>query len=194
MKITIAGIDPALANFGLAKVEYDLETDTFSPIAIKLVQTEKRTGKTVRQNSDDIRRASELCSGMHDWIKDCHVVFAEIPTGSQSARGAFSNGTCLGILASIGKSTGYSGRLIQVLPHEVKLAAVGSKHASKSEMIEWGYELYPELDWFMHRGKPQNKNEHMADALASIHAGLMTDEFANLAQSLNLIVKTQNQD
>lgn len=189
MKLTIAGIDPALANFGLAKGEYDLDTGEFTPSAIKLISTSKQTGKTVRQNSDDIRRASELCGGMHEWITDCHIVFAEIPTGSQSARGAFSNGTCLGILSSIGESTGYNGRLIQVLPSEVKLAAVGSKHAAKNEMIEWATDNYPDLDWFMYRGKPQNKNEHMADALAAIHAGLKTDEFINLRQSLTLLTK-----
>lgn len=189
MKLTIAGIDPALANFGLAKGEYDLDTGEFTPSAIKLISTSKQTGKTVRQNSDDIRRASELCGGMHEWITDCHVVFAEIPTGSQSARGAFSNGTCLGILASIGESTGYSGRLIQVLPHEVKLAAVGSKHAAKNEMIEWASQTYPNLDWPTYRGKVQNKAEHMADALAAIHAGLKTDEFINLRQSLTLLTK-----
>lgn len=193
MKITIAGIDPALANFGLAKAEYDLATDSFKPIAIDLIETKKQTGKTVRQNSDDLRRASEHCAAMHHWINDCHVVFAEIPTGSQSARGAFSNGVCLGVMASIGESTGYSGRLIQLTASEVKMAATGSKHATKQEMIDWGYNLYPELDWHMYRGKPQNKNEHMADALAVIHAGLASDEFANLSQSLKMIMKTQNQ-
>ncbi|MCR9222890.1 MAG: hypothetical protein NXH70_02375 [Hyphomonas sp.] len=193
MKIIIAGIDPALANFGLAKAEYDLGTDTLTPIAINLIETNKQTGKTVRQNSDDLRRASEHCAAMHEWIEECHVVFAEIPTGSQSARGAFSNGVCLGVMASIGESTGYDGRLIQVSASEVKLAATGSKHATKQEMIDWAYDLYPNLEWSFYRGKPSQKNEHLADALAAIHAGLKTDEFANLLGSLKMIMKTQNQ-
>lgn len=184
--VRVAGIDPALSNFGLAKGTYCISSGVFTPDAINLIHTEKRTGKQTRQNSDDLRRAQENTTAVHDWIKDCEVVFAEIPTGSQSARGAFSNGVCLGILSSIGATSDYSGRLIQVLPHEVKLAVTSSKHATKEEMIEWGVTTYPDLGWLTHRGKVTAKNEHLADALATIHAGIKTDEFKNLTQALSM--------
>lgn len=191
MKFKVAGIDPALRNFGLAKAEYDTETGTITPYTLQLVHTEKRAGKQVRQNSDDLRRAHELCTEVQTWITDCAVVFAEIPTGSQSARGAFSNGVSLGVLASIGSTVDYRGRLIQVLPHEVKLAVTDSKHAAKEEMVEWATNAYPGLPWLRLNNKPTgrilNENEHLADALATIHAGVKTDEFKNLAQALRLL-------
>lgn len=184
LRLRVAGIDPALSNFGLAKGYYDVDAGVFTPDAIELIHTEKRTGKATRQNSDDLRRAQELSIKLHEWVEDCAVVFAEIPTGSQSARGAFSNGVSLGVLSSIGATGEYAGRLIQVLPHEVKLAATDSKHAAKHEMIEWGVETFPSLPWRMHNKKVKADNEHLADALATILAGIKTDDFVNMCQML----------
>jgi Holliday junction resolvasome RuvABC endonuclease subunit len=188
--LTLCGIDPAISNLGLARVAYDLETGELRPMAVSLTHTEKRTGKTVRQNSDDLRRASESFVALHEWIAGAAVIFAEVPTGSQSARGSFSNGVCCGVLASIGAlpySPGPQPRLIQVTPTEVKLAACGTKHATKQEMIEWATAKAPNLGWIKHRGKMTAANEHPADALAAIYAGVKTDEFRNLAASLRML-------
>tara|TARA_R100001086_G_C11837589_1_gene258256 strand:+ start:1281 stop:1841 length:561 start_codon:yes stop_codon:yes gene_type:complete len=183
MKLIVAGIDPALRNFGLAKATYDTETGELTPIALKLIETDKDKGKQVRKNSDDLRRATEHCKAIHEWISDCNMVMVEIPVGSQSARACVSYGMCIGILSSIGVSE-YKGRLIQVQPGEVKMAACDTKHASKDEMIEWATEKYPDLPWLKGRGGPGKKNEHLADAVAAIHAGIETDEFRNLIAAL----------
>lgn len=185
--IRLGGVDPALANFGLAKADYNMNTGAVTPVTLKLSHTEKRTGKQVRQNSDDLRRAWEHCHNIEEWLKDCTVVFAEIPTGSQSARGAFSNGVSLGILAGVA----LHNRLIQLLPHEVKMAVTGSKVASKEEMIEWGVEKYPTLPWIRHRGKVTAANEHLADALATIVAGIKTEEFKNMLAMWKLMAIPQ---
>lgn len=186
MKIRVAGIDPSLNNTGLALGTFDISTGKVDIGLIQLIETEARSKKTVRKSSDDLRRAGEIVSGIHQFIADCHVVFAEIPTGSQSARGSFSNGICLGVLSSIGTvETPFKGRLIQVSPTDVKLSAVGSKVAGKDEMIDWAYGRYPELEWFRYRGKLQRKNEHVADAIGAINAGVQTDEFKTLTHLLS---------
>lgn len=185
--IRLGGIDPALANFGLAKADYNLNTGQLTPVTLKLSHTEKRTGKQVRQNSDDLRRSFEHSFAIQEWLEDCAVAFAEVPTGSQSARGAFSNGVCLGILSGVQ----LRGRLIQLLPHEVKMAVTGSKVASKEEMIEWGVETYPSLPWIKHRGKTTAANEHLADALATIVAGTKTEEFKNMLTMWKLVANSQ---
>jgi Holliday junction resolvasome RuvABC endonuclease subunit len=184
-RIMVAGIDPSLNNTGLAKGYYDTETKAITITAIKLVETENFAGKTVRKNSDDLRRAVQIIEGIHGFTAGVGVTFAEVPSGAQSARGALSNGICLGVLASVGLNPGGNvGRLIQVLPHEVKLASVGVKNAAKHEVIEWAMENYPDLPWEMWRGKPKDKNEHCADAIAAIWAGCKTDEFRNLVSAL----------
>lgn len=102
----------------------------------------------------------------------------EIPVGSQSARSMASYGICIGVVASIDKP------LIQVTPAEVKLVATGSKTASKDDMIKWATEMYPEGQWLTTNKKGVvsfvNKNEHMADAIAAMHAGVKTDQFKGM--------------
>lgn len=186
--IKVAGIDPSLNNTGLARGFFDTKTGVLDIDHISLIETESLSGKTVRKNSDDMRRAAEIVSGIHEFIADCHIVFAEIPTGSQSARGSFSNGICLGVLGSIGNvGTSFAGRLVQVTPTEVKLKSVGSKTAGKAEMIEWAHGLYPDLSWYWYAKKLQKKNEHMADAIAAINAGIKTDEFRNLSHAISVL-------
>lgn len=187
MLIKIAGLDPSLRNWGLAKGLYDLNTGDLSMTDIDLIETESEAGKTVRKSSDDLRCAALLSGRLHGWIADSVAVFGEVPSGSQSARGMFSNGICLGVMGSIGQVGDYKGSLIQVSPAEVKKLAVGSKVASKDEMIEWAMERFPNLPWLItksgkNKGQPTAKNEHMADACAAINAGIQTPEFKNIAQ------------
>lgn len=192
MLIKVAGLDPSLRNWGLAKGLFDLSTDRLTMTDIDLVETESEAGKTVRKSSDDLRCAATLTARLHDWIGDCSAVFGEVPSGSQSARGMFSNGICLGVMGGIGNVGPYKGSLIQVTPSEVKKLATGSKVASKEEMIEWAMEMFPDLPWLItksgkNKGQPTAKNEHMADACAAIHAGIHTPEFRNLAQVMRSI-------
>ena len=184
----VAGIDPSLSNFGLAKGVLDLSgTPTLASIdELKLVSSEadKTSAKTVRKNSDDLRRARALYDGFQEFIKDVELVFVEVPVGSQSARSMASYGVCIGLLASINKP------LIQVTPTEVKLAAVGSKTASKADMINWATKLYPDAEWLRQKKKGEmvlvNKNEHIADAVGAIHAGLLCDQFKQMTAFLRL--------
>lgn len=175
----VACIDPSLRGFGMAKLDLDLKAMTFTRVvAMELVETEKETGKKVRQNSDDLRRSRQIVKAFHAFVKDVPVVFAEVPSGAQSARAALSFGISIGILAACPKP------LIQVMPAETKLATVGTRTASKEEMIEWATEHFPDAPWFRHKHKGvmklTDKNEHLADAVAIGHAGIVTDQFLQL--------------
>jgi len=170
----VASMDPSLANFGVAELHLDTETLKLSVRSLTLIETEKRTGKTVRQNSDDLRRCKEIVQRYHFLINKCTVAFAEIPTGAQSARAMYAFGASVGMLASCPIP------LIQVQPFETKLATVGTKTASKEEMIEWAVEHYPDAPWIRRAGKMTLKNEHLADAVAVAHAGIKTDQFQQL--------------
>ena len=180
-QILVAGVDPSLNNFGLSKATVDIETKSVVLHALELVTTESDTAnkKVVRKNSDDLERARKLHKGLLTFIKDVDLVVVEIPVGSQSARAMASYGICIGVLAAIDKP------FIQVTPTEVKLVSVGSKTASKAQMIEWATKLYPNADWLTQKrnGTLQyiSKNEHLADSVAAIHAGLFTDQMKYLS-------------
>ena len=124
-----------------------------------------------------------LYKALSTFLVAVDMVFVEIPVGSQSARSMASYGVCIGVLASINKP------LIQVTPAEVKFIATGNKNASKAAMIDWVINKYPTADWFKKTRKEVTtftaKNEHLADAVACIHAGVKTDEFMQARAILN---------
>lgn len=174
--IYIVGIDPALRNTGLALARYDIEHGEWAIEEVSLIQTENQSGKTVRQSSDDYRCARETRMGINAFAKRGHASFAcaEVPSGAQSARAAFSNGLCCGVLAGVDLP------LIQVSPKEVKVAT-GNASASKEQMIAWASGKWPNAGWKLRKLKGEfvmtNDNEHMADACGAVAAGVVTSQF-----------------
>lgn len=185
MKIKIVGIDPSLNNFGLAKVTLDIESMTFAVDDLALVKTATENGRTVRKNSDDIRRAKLLHDGMIKACDGAFIAMVEVPVGSQSARAMASYGVCCGVLAACPIP------MIQLNPTEVKLAGYGNKTATKHEMIEWATNKYPDANWLTQNRKGArcfiDANEHLADALGAIEAGIRTDQFRQLVAMFRAI-------
>jgi Holliday junction resolvasome RuvABC endonuclease subunit len=174
-ELRLVGLDPALNNLGVAYAHYNLETMALRITNLSLVHTENQAGKQVRKNSDDLRRARELVGHLMLAQNVCDLFIAEIPTGSLSARGTMSNGIMIGALASLRKP------IIEVLPADVKKATVGVKTATKEEMIEWATANYPDAGWITMKRKGEavlvKKNEHLADAVAILHAGVRSQQF-----------------
>ncbi|NQZ54722.1 MAG: hypothetical protein HRT93_10800 [Piscirickettsiaceae bacterium] len=177
--IRIVGVDPALRNFGYAQAIVDLDTLEIKIEKLHLSQpamADKVTRKTVRKNSDDLRRSRHLHKDLELMTKGVQIAMVEVPVGSQSSRAMASYGICIGLLASV------RCPMIEVTPSEVKLMSVGKKTATKQEMIEWAMDAYPDAGWKMRKSKgvlvPMNDNEHLADAVAAIYAGVTTEQFA----------------
>ena len=188
MKVKAIGIDPSLQNFGLVIAEIDTSTEEYTfkiqDMLLAKSNEDKKTKKTVRKNSDDLRRAKILFDGMNTMIKKHKAAFAfvEVPHGSQSARAMASYGICIGLLASCPIP------MIQLTPTEVKLAGTNVKTATKQEMIEAAVKEHPEAQWLTYKrnGELQlsDSNEHLADATFAIKAGMNTDEFKIAAEML----------
>lgn len=177
-EIKIVGMDPSLRNWGVVRASLDVNTMEISVENMSIIQPAKEdplSVKTVRKNSDDLRRSKWLYERMIDQCKGASIAIAEVPVGSQSSRAMASYGICIGLLSTI------QIPLIQVTPNEVKLASVGKKTATKNEMIDWSYKKHPEADWKTRKSKGEvvliNDNEHLADAVAAIYAGISTDQF-----------------
>jgi len=176
--MVIGGIDPSLSNFGLAKGTYTNGAFSLSDLLLQQTAPDNKNKKQVRKNSDDLCRAKLLVEATNNFLADVDIIIAEIPVGSQSSRASVSYGVCVGILASIRRP------IIQVMPNEVKLISVGSKTASKADMIKWATTAYPKANWLTKKQHGVisyvDKNEHLADAVAAIHAGIATDTFQQL--------------
>lgn len=180
MIITFLSIDSSLSNTGIAFGE--IENGMIKSIqGISLCETQKTKNKQIRASSDTINRCRETYRFVQHAIKAFNpsVVFVETPSGSQSSNGMKSYGTTCQLIASITPDP------IEVTPEEVKRASVGRKDASKRDIINWAYKLYPSLQWYVYRENLQDKNEHMADAIAIAYAAIKTSDFIRLTSLTN---------
>ena len=182
MKLQVCGFDPSLRNWGVSKGIYDTETRTMNVYQVSVIQPVLPTGKQVRQNSLDLESAKQLCAASLDAAKGAQAIFVEVPIGSQSARAMASYGICVGVLGAL-RATGIP--FFEVTPNEVKLAGAGFKNATKQDMIKWAMDKHPEANWptYKQHGSvvvSEAKAEHMADATASIYAGIAGNAFQQM--------------
>ncbi|WP_051258874.1 hypothetical protein [Chitinibacter tainanensis] len=176
-QLSIVGIDAAFRNVGLSHASYDLSNGQLTLHDLRLIETERDNSKKVRRNSDDLRCAREIVQGVRQYIQhtQASMLIAEVPTGGQSASAAKSFGIVVGILA------GLDLPLIEVKEEEVKMVTVGKRNATKKEIIDWAVDRYPSLPWLTRKYKGQiellGKNEHLADSVGVINAGVITEQF-----------------
>jgi len=176
-------MDPSLRNWGIAEALLDLESGILSTPKLSVIRPRDEEGtKKVRKNSLDLLRAEELAHAAMAAAERAKVIFVEVPVGSQSARAMASYGICVGVLGSI-QAKGIE--IIEVSPAENKKFFTGTKTASKKLMINTAMDLYPDANW-PYQGKKvsEAQAEHMADAIAAIHAGVQTPVFQNLMRLL----------
>ena len=181
MLIQVAGFDPSFTNWGIAEGQLDLDTGYLENVRLEIVSTEKGKAKQVRTNSDDLQRCEELARKALEVGRRCKAIFVEVPVGSQNASGMKAYGVVCGILGTL-RAEGI--QIIEVTPTEVKKIFTGNKNATKEQMIAQAVQLYPDANFPMHRGQIASKAEHVADALAAIHAGVSTPIFQNLLRIL----------
>lgn len=184
--IRVIGLDPALANFGMVKGVIDLGSCALTVESVLLVETAKDGSKQVRKGSDDLRRCREIVEAMRSFCDGATLGFAEVPSGGAKSANA---------LKALSMATALLGAcpvpLIEVQPSEVKMATVGKKTAAKEDMIEFAIEKHPEAEWLTYKRHGKllyaDKNEHIADAVCSIYAGMKTQQFAHLVATMRAL-------
>jgi Holliday junction resolvasome RuvABC endonuclease subunit len=192
-KIRIGGLDGSLRNFGIAKLDYETDTGELELVGLKLIETEKTKAKQVRASSDTYERARTLATEADAYLEDCDIIFAEIPFGGKSYDAVLGFGIVIGVYGALSLKT----PLIEVAPAETKKAAVGTRTASKEEMIAWAFEKFPDGPWLRHakngkgysKGDPTNANEHLADGCGVAFAGIKTPAFRQAAAMLATSLK-----
>lgn len=180
--VKVVGQDPSYSNWGLAIGELEVHTGECRILELVTVSPVKMEGKQVRVSSIDVDRAQQLYEGVLPYLAGAAASFVEVPVGSQSASAMKGYGACISLLASM-RHHGYP--FIELTPNDIKLAGHGTKGATKKQMIQWAYERHPEAPWPTQTRKGvtsvvASQAEHMADAVAAIHAGVRTPEFQRM--------------
>jgi len=184
--LRVVGLDPSLNNWGIATGLYCMNTGDIKICTLNVICPIIPKGKQVRQNSKDIDAASQLALGLQEALEHAQAVFVEVPVGSQSSRAMASYGICIGIL---GACRVQGIHMLELTPSEVKIAAVNSKTATKQEMINWAVDSHPKAPWPYYKQHGQEvlnigKAEHMADAVATIYAGVKLNQFQLMKRML----------
>ena len=188
--IRFGSIDASMRNLGLAFGTYDLGRSTYNIGQVHLLQTYPSKEKKVRKSALDYQSGRSMYIGLQNHIREFkpHIMFAEMPTGSQNASGMKSYGMVIQLLGTIAVP------VIQVSPQEVKVAAVDSKTASKDTMIKWAVKKWPNVQWLTRKVKGEiellNKNEHMADACGAVEAGMQTDQWNEFLAAIRIVQST----
>ena len=172
--VTVMGIDPSLRNTGIAIMKVNAENSGVFGVTDWILARTQPGPLSQRKSSADFEAATVISSMIRNAVEQYQprVVFAEIPSGTQSARASFALGITLGIMATM------LPKPIEVTPQQTKLQSIGIRTATKGEMIEWATTAYPDAPWQRtSNGRIMNANEHLADAVAVVHAGLVTPEW-----------------
>lgn len=180
-RLKFIGIDPALSNLGMCRGWIDLDSMEWEVEELNLQETKPVTSKTVRKSSLDYDRARELFEAQKAFAEGADFAFAEMPIGSQSANAMKGYGMCIMLIATLDIP------LIQVSPTEVKVRAVRDKNATKEEMINWAVKKFPDINWLRRGQKILAKNEHLADSIAAVNAGMMEDDFKSLVAMMRRV-------
>lgn len=158
----------------MAKGLLDIKKGDLYISYLHIIHTERNNQKGVLRSFDNWRCAQELSQGFAEFWPEADVILSEIPTGSKSEAAAKGLSIATGVLSGAQKP------VIPITPQEVKMATAGA-NAEKDAMIEWAYDLHPEAPWYTAtNGRLLKKNEHCADAIAAIYAGLSTPFFQEL--------------
>ena len=181
MHINAIAIDAAFANMGLARVriEHTGKEWKVDCLDLQLVKTEgSGDRKVVRKSSDDLRRATELVWALRSFSAGSTIAFAEVPSGAQSAAAARGLGIAVGVLGACPLP------IIEVSPMEVKRLFGVNRKVTKDEIIEWAVKEWPKAPWLRAHnrkgGSIVKANEHLADAMAIVKAGMLTPEFQRM--------------
>lgn len=178
MKIKVVGFDPSISNWGVCKATVDLSSGSFTVDDLILIETESESKQMkVRKESDNLKRAAIIYPRVVELCEGARFAIAEIPFAlpNQATSSVFNAGVVTGLLAACPVP------LIQVFPREVKELAVGDRSATKEQMIAWASSRYPDASWLYRKLKGKMvltaANEHLADAVAVINAGIQSEQF-----------------
>jgi len=163
--LKILGIDPGLANMGVALFLFHPD-EGYALEDVVLITTKKDSKKRgLRQKSDDARRLQKVIAQfrgiVRQWEPDV-CSFEDVPTLRNSTavrKVAMSWGACYAV-ASERPGT----LLLEYGPQDLKVVVTGSKTASKVDIIETLSKRFPAL---AESTIAPSKKEHVADAVAA---------------------------
>lgn len=181
----ILGIDPGLANLGVAVVAVDLRADLVAQVLhVDTLQTDYLARKRdLRVATDNTRRARELSVALQKLDKQYPIgaVCAEELSHPRSASAAIKVAIAWGAIVNFAAAR--SIPIVELPPQVIKRSVAGAKSASKQRVKAALDELYLAVPWPYGERGGSDKIPHAADALAAATAGMESDLILALLQA-----------
>jgi hypothetical protein len=167
----------------MVAVKFNQMNESITLIDVKMSHTfpaKEKKGK----NLHDVNSVRCILADLDAFLlkHNPHLVCAELPLGSQSSQAMIGLGICTAILSTI------KYPLILVNPFDVKkvVYAGAKRKVAKGEIVEWATTKQPSELWFKRKLKGKivymASNEHLADALVSIYAGMEKEVFSKIVK------------
>lgn len=171
----IITLDVSLRATGFAVVDASQQPETLLQYGyIPTMPDKKRKG---RRTEDDIRRVSLIVLQLRTLLEEWQpgLIVAELPSWSQSSRGAVAQGISLGILGSLRVINAVP--CLWVDPQETKIGATDRKKASKADVQAAVVRVWPALE--CHN---DDEREAVCDSLGALMFARSTDLYLMAAR------------
>jgi len=171
----IITLDVSLRATGFAVVDAGQQPELLLQYGyIPTMPDKKRRG---RQTEDDIRRVSLIVLQLRTLLEQWQpaLIVAELPSWSQSSRGAVAQGISLGILGALRVMNAVP--CLWVDPQETKIGATGGKKASKSQVQTAVARVWPALEC-----RNDDEREAVCDSLGALMFARSTDLYLMAAR------------
>ena len=171
----IIALDVSLRATGFAVVDAGQQPEKLLQYGYIPTMPDKR--RKGRRTEDDIRRVSLIVLQLRTLLEKWQpgLVVAELPSWSQSSRGAVAQGVSLGILGAL--------RVIDAVPclwvdpQETKTGATGSRKASKGDVQAAVVRVWPALAC-----RNNDEREAVCDSLGALMFARSTDLYLMAAR------------
>lgn len=172
----ILALDMSLANTGWAALRLASQPEELCGTGC--IVTKPGANRKGNQSADDIRRATEIATGIDALIVEYRplLIVGELPYGSQHAAAAKAEGICKGIMGGLRTWAGVP--CLWVRPQQSKFAVCGAEDAAKADVQKVVEGWWPRA----FAGLKKAHIEHVADALAAVVAARASDLYMMVRQ------------
>ena len=164
----IVGIDPGLANVGVAVVT--AVSGIHIVDSLQVITTKKDGPKKKTWGDDSFDRARQISSALEPIIESASLLVIEAMSFPRSSTAASKMSLCYGVIAALAESTGCD--VIQISPKRIKKIVSGSSKAEKDEIQEIVEDYFDVDSSLWVSSTPKYLRNHAYDALAAILAGI----------------------
>lgn len=157
----IITLDVSLRATGYAVVDASQQPEKLLQYGYIPTMPDKKRGG--RRTEDDIRRVSQIVLQLRTLLDEWQpgLIVAELPSWSQSSRGAVAQGISLGVLGALRVMNAVP--CLWVDPQETKIGATGGRKASKGQVQAAVVRAWPALEC-----RNDDEREAVCDSLGAL--------------------------